>query len=164
MIMSDHTLKAMEPHLLWPWDETMVNPASIDIRIGHKALHEHHIFPDDLVEFDIEQNGEVIVQPLQFMLIETYEELRVPDWCAVELRLKSSIARQGFNHSLAFWFDPGWVGVGTMEIFNQRSVPLTLKYMQRFAQIIVHRLDGPVDKPYKGRYQGAIGVEAAKPS
>lgn len=161
--MSDHTLKAMDPHLLWPWDEALVNPASIDIRIGHNALAEHHIFHDDLVPFDIEQNGEIVVPPLGFVLIETYEELRVPDWCAVELRLKSSMARLGWNHSLAFWFDPGWHGVGTMEIFNQRRVPLTLKYMQRFAQVIVHRLDGPCDNPYRGRYQNALSVEAAKP-
>jgi dCTP deaminase len=162
MIMSDHTLKAMDPHLLDPWTPEHMNPASIDICIGRNALYDDGRALE-LLPFSIEQNGEIVVQPLEFVLIETYESLHVPDWCAVELRLKSSIARMGFNHSLAFWFDPGWNGIGTMEIFNQRSVPLTLRYMQRFAQVIVHRLDGPCDNPYRGRYQGAQAVEAAKP-
>lgn len=163
MIMSDHTLKAMDPHLLDPWTPEHMNPASIDICIGRNALVDIGPIYGELQPVNIEEQGGLVIGPLQFLLIETHESLHVPDWCAVELRLKSSIARMGFNHSLAFWFDPGWEGIGTMEVFNQRSVPLTLKYKQRFAQVIVHRLDGPCDNPYRGRYQGAQAVEAAKP-
>lgn len=87
----------------------------------------------------------------------------VPNDLAVELKLKSSRAREGFDHSLAFWFDPGWDGIGTLEIHNMnRLQTLTLEYGMRFAQIIVHKLDVPVTNPYAGRYQNATSVEAAK--
>lgn len=87
----------------------------------------------------------------------------VPNDLAMELKLKSSRAREGFDHSLAFWFDPGWSGVGTMEIHNMnRLQSLTLTYGMRFAQCIYHKLDVPVTTAYQGRYQNATSVEAAK--
>ncbi len=160
MILSDRTLKTLVPNLVTPSDHSFVNPASIDIRIGRTALVD--VNEEELEPYDIQTNTYITLQPLQFALIETYEVLQVPDWCALELRLKSSSARRGFNHSLAFWFDPGWEGIGTMEIFNQRSVPLELQYMERFAQVIVHRLDAPAEYPYNGRYQFAQSVEGVK--
>jgi dCTP deaminase len=82
----------------------------------------------------------------------------------VDLRLKSSTARMGWNHSLAFWVDPGWSGVLTMEVQNISKGPLRLTYGQRFAQIIVHELSSLTgEHSYQGRYQGATTVEAAKP-
>lgn len=87
----------------------------------------------------------------------------VPRDLAVELKLKSSRAREGFDHSLAFWFDPGWDGVGTLEVHNMnRYTSLELSYGLRFAQLVIHKLDRPVIQGYNGRYQHATSVEAAK--
>lgn len=112
----------------------------------------------------IEPEGAYILIPNEFVLIETYETLKVPNGYAVELKMKSSRAREGLDHSLAFWFDPGWHGVGTMELKNvSRFQNIFLKPQMRVAQIIVHRLSGDAEKPYAGRYQNASSVEGSKP-
>lgn len=158
-ILSDHTLHDMLDELVLPADHELVNPASVDVRIGKNALIENE--DGLLVPWDFENQGPMYISAGGFLLVETYEKVIVPNWLAVELKLKSSMARMGWNHSLAFWIDPGWNGILTMEIINQRKIPLNLVYGQRFAQMIFHELNRPAT-PYNGRYQGAGGVENAK--
>lgn len=155
-ILSDRTLHARIHEFIRDPDLALINPASIDIRIGSDLKYEDDtIFNLKLAPYRLE--------PKEFVLVSTYEYIMVPLDCAVELKLKSTRARQGFDHSLAFWIDPGWQGILTMEIHNSnRLKALELVYGMRFAQIIVHKLDRPVLQPYTGRYQNAGGVEAPK--
>lgn len=156
-VLCDFTLHERLHELILEPDHSLVNPASVDIRIGRYVKREWG------QQWDLAQDGPYRLGPGEFLLASTYEHLLVPRDLAVELKLKSSRAREGFNHSLAFWFDPGWSGIGTMEISNlNRAKTLVLEYGMRFAQIIVHKLDQPVLKPYDGRYQNATSVEAAK--
>ena len=70
---------------------------------------------------------------------------------------------RGFNHSLAFWVDPGWAGRLTMEISNvTQHRPLLLTKGMKFAQLVFYQLDRPAEKPYDGRYKGDAGVQMAK--
>ena len=88
----------------------------------------------------------------------------MPNGYALECKLKSSLARLGLDHSLAFWFDPGWNGIGTLELRNvtrYQSIPLW--FGRRIVQIILHRLSSDAEHPYAGRYQGANRVEGPKP-
>lgn len=156
-VLSDTTLRQRIHELILQPDSTLINPASIDIRVGQYLKYEHESTWDLLVQ------GPYILQPKEFVLVSTLEHLMVPNDLAMELKLKSSMARLGFDHSLAFWFDPGWSGIGTMEIHNMnRLQSLTLTYGVRFAQCIYHMLDQPVTNAYQGRYQNATNVEAAK--
>lgn len=156
-VLSDTTLTQRIRELIQEPDLTLINPASIDIRIGKYLKYEHES------TWDLALQGPYILQPKEFVLVSTYEHLLVPLDCCMELKLKSTSARLGFDHSQAFHFDPGWSGIGTMEIQNEnRLQSLTLTYGQRFAQIIYHKLDTPVTNPYKGKYQNATSVEAAK--
>ncbi len=101
--------------------------------------------------------------PGDFVLVSTEERLRVPNGYALELRLKSTAARMGFEHTLAVWFDPGWDGVATLELRNSsRYRWLDLYQGQRLVQFMVHELDGLAEQPYCGRYNHAVGVDAAK--
>ena len=186
MILSDGTLRErLHEFISEGRDPDLINPASIDIRIGREMLLEGLFQPAD----DVHQMGKMRVStvkppradwgridlskytaerpfhlpPRAFALVATYEWLRVPNGYAMEMKLKSSRAREGYNHSLAFWFDPGWDGIGTMEIQNvtqHHTLPLYCGF--RFAQIIIHELDKPAVKPYAGRYNGAPGVERSK--
>lgn len=141
-------------------DYSLINPASIDVRVGSSALIEEG--RDDWRKVEIPTDG-LVVWPGMFLLVHTQEHFKVPNGYAVDLRLKSSTARRGWDHSLAFWVDPGWDGVLTMEIRNVlRYSPLMLVPGMRFAQAIVHKLVGMSARPYEGRYQGARTVEAAK--
>lgn len=141
-------------------DPALINPASIDIRVGNELQAES----GPMIDLGRYSAGRPYwFQPGEFVLVSTLERLRVPLDLAVELKLKSSRAREGYNHSLAFWFDPGWDGIGTMELknYNQRK-PLPLYSGLRIAQIVVHQLDEPCAMPYVGRYNGASSVEASK--
>lgn len=164
MILSDSSLHTLK--LVTPFDPALVNPASIDIRIGEVMKVERR---SGWMEVNLRERFYDIDHPYKFMpgefaLVSTFERLTIPNGYAVDLRLKSSRAREGWDHSLAFWFDPGWDGIGTMEIRNAtRYQHLPIYYGMRFAQIIVHRCDGDSLRPYAGRYQGATSVEAAKP-
>lgn len=152
-----------------PIPSTHINPASIDICIGHKCIIEtsSKSFQDINVSqrsyLDPNEFVHLRVEPGEFLLVETLETFNLPHNIAMDLRLKSSIARMGWNHSLAFWVDPGWNGVLTMEIQNiTRYQNLYLEAGQRFAQVIVHQLSSPALNPYNGRYQNSTSVTSHK--
>lgn len=156
-VLSDATLHERLHELIKEPDHALVNPASVDIRIGQFLKYEQDS------QWDLVTDGPYIMAPKEFVLVSTYEHLMVPRDLVIELKLKSSRAREGFDHSMAFHFDPGWDGIGTLEVHNMnRYASLELSYGLRFAQLIVHKLDRPVVSAYDGRYQHATSVEAAK--
>jgi dCTP deaminase len=144
-------------------DFSLVNPASIDIRIGKTIMVEQQE-SDDFTLVNLENRSEpYMMAPGEFILASTLERIRVPVDMALELKLKSSRARSAYNHSLAFWFDPGWDGIGTLELSNVSRFRYRPIYIGlRIGQIIYHTLDEPCIKPYSGRYQGATSVEGSK--
>lgn len=158
-VLSDKSLNEIYTQLFprtQDHDRSLINPASIDIRIGETLQ-----FEDESI-YDLKRNSPYILSPHEFVLVAVYEHIYVPPQYAVELKLKSSRAREGFNHSLAFWVDPGWDGILTMEVMNVNNYSdLKLDYGMKFAQIIVHKLDQPAT-PYTGRYQHATSVEVSK--
>ena len=169
MILCDRDLLALGPQLLDPFNPSLVNPASIDIRVGDNILveSEYQDVGGNFVRIPFFSQHTLThpwtVQPKEFILVETLETLKVPNGYAVEMKLKSSRAREGWNHSLAFWFDPGWYGVGTMELHNvSRFHSLKIYPGLHIAQIIVHRLSGDAINLYNGRYQNALTVERSK--
>jgi len=140
-------------------DLSLVNPASIDVRIGPTAIVERGY--GDKAEVEIGPNG-IMVEPGEMVLVGTLEMITVPDDLAVDLRLKSTSARQGWDHNAALWVDPGFRGIITLELRNcNRYTSLRLERGQRIAQAVVHQLTGPAT-PYNGRYQGARSVEGPK--
>lgn len=167
MILSDRDLRmlALAGKLVDPFDEALLNPASIDIRVGLRCIRE--VGPNAWRDFDLSHHSQefpALLRPNEFILLETAETLMVPNGYAMECKLKSSAARKGWNHSLAFWFDPGWIGVGTFEFKNiSRYQDLLFWPGMRICQIVYHRLSSDAEHPYNGRYQGAKQVELAKP-
>lgn len=159
MILCDRDLRAlMADGLIADPDYSLVGPASIDVRIGDKLLLEEaygRMTPYFL--------GKRIIEPGDFFLTETLETFNVPNGYAVQLLMKSTMGRKGFDHMLATWIDPGFRGVVTLEIKNVNQYHnLTIEKGMRFAQAIVHRLSGPSENLYAGRYQNAQGVEGPK--
>lgn len=165
-ILCDHDLHILlnnYPNFLTansPYDpHEFVNPASIDIHVGQDLWRES-LSGFAMRSMPLEGHK---FAPGEFALVATHESFQVPDNYALELRLRSTSARQGWDHSLAFWVDPGWNGVLTMEVKNiTRFQYLTLTGYQRFAQIIVHKLSGRADKPYRGKYNNANLSSLAK--
>ena len=140
------------------FDCDLVNPASVDVRIGSTAIVERGY--GDKAEVEIPDDG-MLVEPGEMLLVGTMETINVPPGLAVDLRLKSTSARLGWDHNSALWIDPGFRGVITLELINcNRYTPLRLQRGQRMAQAVVHQLTG--EASYNGRYQDAKGVEGAK--
>lgn len=163
MILSDTSLLGMLPQLIPndnERDESLVNPASIDIRFGSDMIIETG--RDVFVKYQMSQDG-YWLEPGELILVNTYERIAVPNGYSVSLYMKSSTARKGINHLLAFWVDPGWDGYLTMEIKNEnRYTPRLIKPGMKVGQIVINKLNGLAAKPYDGRYQGAKSVEGAK--
>jgi len=67
----------------------------------------------ELIEIDISDRTEedpYYLAPSEFVLAETIETFNLPDDISAQFVLKSSRAREGLNHLLAGWCDPGWHG------------------------------------------------------
>jgi len=161
-IFPDHTLRILcetEGLVTSPDPERFpvkINPASIDVRVGATALVDVH-------EPALAHGETLILEPGEFALVAMLETVKLPPNVAANLFLKSSRAREGLNHSLAMWVDPGWDGILTMELSNVGRSPLILTYGQRVAQLVFHRLIGSAEACYQqtGRYVGdkAAGVQ-----
>ena len=161
MVLAESKLRHLlnNGFIVKPYTPELVNPASVDIRIGADVKMETD---GGWKDYDLREMTSLLVPPGGFLLASTLERIVVPKDLAIECKLKSSRARLGWNHSLAFWFDPGWDGVGTLEIQNiNRYHTLALTYAERFVQLIVHQITGQT-AGYHGRYQGASTVEEAK--
>ena len=153
MVLGDLSLWKLLNDLIRDPDPDLVNAASIDIRVGPEMRLE--VGPEEFNAVDLTA-GPVDLQPGEFALVPTLEWLMVPNGYAVELKLKSSRARQGYGHSAALWLDPGWCGAGTLGIRNAtRYTLLPMECGMRIAQLIVHQLDQPAVRPNSGRDQGA---------
>ena len=168
MILADidiFTLARRE--LVTPFDKELVNPASLDVRLGENLLVELPSTPQ-LVPYSIaghSQEDPFMLQPHEFVLAETLEEFKLPDCIAGQLALKSSRAREGIEHLLAGYIDPGYSGRLTLELQNARCMhPVGLWPGMRIAQIVFHRMTMLPSKDYShtGRYHGDKSVQASR--
>lgn len=165
MVVGDIELKRMLAQLIEDPDYSLVNPASIDIRVGLHLLQEtleggwHEVGMGYA-----SQHSPYVLDPGALVMVATMENITIPNGYAAELKLKSSAARRGYNHALAFWVDPGWSGILTMELKNwTRFSRLPLYPGMKIAQLVIHKMDQPAEFPYVGRYKGATKVEGYKP-
>ena len=176
MLLSDRDLKAAlaSGRLgLSPYDEAMVQPSSVDVRLDRYfrvfANHRYtHIDPavaqDELTEV-VEPEGEepFVLHPGEFVLGSTLEVISLGDDLAARLEGKSSLGRLGLlTHSTAGFIDPGFSGHVTLELSNVANLPIKLYPGMKIGQICVLPLSSPAEHPYGSsvygsRYQGQRG-------
>ena len=148
MILSDLSLWKLLDELVSDPDPALVNPASIDVRLGHEMQLE--VGPDALVRVDL-RAAPVYLQPGEFALASTHERFTVPMGHAVEIVIKPACAQQGYELAGSVWLEPGSSGLGPLALRNRRRhTPLPLTPGMRIAEIIVHRLDQPAARPGRG--------------
>jgi dCTP deaminase len=154
MILPDYKIREwVKSGGVHPVGPGCINPASIDLRISSEFRN--------LVMPEILQNKSVIdLWPSQAILATTMEYIKMPRDLAGVMYLKSSWARQGLDHALAGWVDPGFEGQLTMELHTHR--PLQIRAHSRLCQLVLYRLESAVENPYSGRYQGQRGPTEAK--
>ena len=181
MLLSDHDIKAEIASgrvVLEPYDEGMVQPSSIDVRIDrYFRVFENHRYPHiDPAEEQPEltrvveplPNEPFILHPGEFALASTYEVVTLPDDVAARLEGKSSLGRLGLlTHSTAGFIDPGFSGHVTLELSNVATLPIKLWPGMKIGQLCFIRLSSPAEHPYGSslygsRYQGQRGPTPSK--
>ena len=176
MLLSDRDIKAelaAQRVALEPFDESMVQPSSIDVRLDRFfRTFENHRYPHidpaedqpDLTRM-VEPLGDepFILHPGEFVLGSTYEVVTLPDDVAARLEGKSSLGRLGLlTHSTAGFIDPGFSGHVTLELANVANLPINLWPGMKIGQLCFFRLSSPAEHPYGSekygsRYQGQRG-------
>lgn len=148
---------------LEPFDPDLIQPASIDVRLGEWFRSEH-----DLVFKAPGGDCPEVMYAGQFLLAHTLETLRLPPDLAARVDGKSTIGRQGLAvHVTAGFVDPGFEGQLTLELVNHSQLKqFQLHPGMLIAQISFHTLDAVPRRPYGhpdlgSHYQGQTGPTGA---
>jgi dCTP deaminase len=142
-----------------PWDPALVQPASVDLRLGDsfRVFHNHRASAIDLREppsgltegVTIGPDESFVIHPGEFCLGRTLEWVELPDDIVARIEGKSSIGRLGLIvHATAGFCDPGWKGTLTLELNNLTRVPIKLYPGLPIAQLSFMALDRPAARPY----------------
>jgi dCTP deaminase len=180
-VLSDGTIVQMVSEgriKVEPWDPGLVQPASVDLRLGDsfRVFHNHRASaidlrqpPDNLTEEVIVPEGEsFVIHPGEFCLGRTLEWVELPDDIVARIEGKSSLGRLGLIvHATAGFCDPGWKGTLTLELNNLTRIPIKLYPGLEIAQLSFMTLDCPALRPYGSpelgsHYQGQRAATASR--
>jgi dCTP deaminase len=142
-----------------PFDDSMVQPASVDLRLGtsFRVFHNHRITAIDLADpprnltehVEVDEDESFVIHPGEFVLGRTQEHVELPDDIVARIEGKSSLGRLGLIvHATAGFVDPGFKGTLTLEITNLTRVPIILWPGKPIAQLSFMTLDRPAERPY----------------
>ena len=174
-VLSDGTIRRLveEQRIrIEPWDPAMVQPASVDLRLGStfRVFHNHRAAAIDLrdpptnltEQIDVEEGEAFVIHPGEFVLGRTLEWVGMPDDVVSRIEGKSSVGRLGLIvHATAGFVDPGFNGTLTLEITNLTRIPIKLYPGLPIAQLSFMTLDAPAERPYGhpdrgSHYQGQL--------
>lgn len=176
MLLSDRDIKKAHDSgriSLTPWTDSMVQPASIDVRLDRffRIFNSHrYTYVDpaenqgDLTEqFEVDPGEPWILHPGEFILGSTWEYVKLDSSIAARLEGKSSLGRLGIlTHSTAGFVDPGFEGHITLELSNVSTLPVKLWPGMKIGQMCFFDLSSPAEHPYGtsengSHYQGQRG-------
>lgn len=111
--------------------------------------------------YDFRIAQDIVIRPGGFVLCSTVEKVNMPDNVAARVCDKSTWARLGLVVQNTH-FDPGFVGVPTIELTNHSKKIIKIKKGMPICQFVFEFLDHHTIKPYRGKYhnQPARPVEA----
>ena len=176
MILSDRSIReelAAGRILIEPFDETCLQPASVDLRCDRyfRVFRNHtsqvidvKLDQRDLTELvEIGEGEAFILHPGEFVLGSTSERVALPDDLTARVEGKSSLGRLGLLiHSTAGFVDPGFDGRITLELSNVANLPITIYPGMKIGQISFLRMTTAAEHPYGSattgsKYQGQLG-------
>ena len=126
----------------------------IDIRANLDGITNLKEIPDPLP---------YVLEPGEFILANTIENVELPADVVARLEGKSSLARLGLMvHATAGYVDPGFKGQLTLEISNVAGAKISIFYGMKISQISFLRMSTPAENPYGSeglgsKYQGQLG-------
>ena len=161
MILSDKSIKKYLESgelLIEPLEPRQIQPASVDIRLGHNfmRLDENNfgtMTMTDEIEYTRFECDELIIPSGSFLLATTMEYIRLPNNLTAFVEGRSSIGRMGLFIQNAGWVDPGFEGEITLELYNANRLPIRLEAGRRICQLVFAAMDDEAENPYCGKYQ-----------
>ena len=161
MIWNDKKLRRWaEGGGVTPYDEKMINPTSIDLRLGNSF---RRLITDRRARYvwsEPEYFEEIPFDANDFILCHSMEITNIPNDATAFLYLKSSMGRRGIEHLHAGFGDAGFRGQWTFELINHFPEHRTLTAGQPIAQLILLDCHEP-ENPYSGHYQDQRGATIA---
>lgn len=163
--------QSFEAGFLSPADETLVQPASIDVRLDrhflsfprkpHGGVLDPAVEPPELFPTYVPRGDAFRLYPGTFVLACTFEVISLPGDVCAQFAGKSSLARLGLGvHVTAGFIDPGFTGQITIELANVNTVAIMLHPGMKIGQIVFERLEQPAGVLYGqagNNYQGQRG-------
>ena len=167
-VLSDRDIhKLCREGMIKPYEERLLNPASLDVRLGNTVmveLPEQHALREVSIE-KYTKEFPFYILPDEFMLAHTIETFNLPDDVCAQFALKSSLAREGVEHLMAGWIDPGFNNsVLTLELKNSRRFhEVAIWPGMKIGQIIFYKMNSTPIKSYRvtGRYNNCDSVKAS---
>jgi dCTP deaminase len=161
-VLSDGTIRRLVQEgriRIDPWDPGMLQPASVDLRLGRSFLvfENHKVTAIDLADppsgltekVEVGPDESFVIHPGEFVLGRTEEHVELADDLVARIEGKSSLGRIGLIvHATAGFVDPGFKGTLTLEITNLTRVPIVLWPGKPIAQLSFIGLDRPAERPY----------------
>lgn len=151
-----------------PYNEELLNPASLDVTLGTTLLVEVEHTPElQLLDISFRcQSDPYYLAPGEFALAQTQEIFNIPDNICAQFILKSSRAREGIEHLLAGFADAGFNNsVLTLELQNARRFhSVAIWPGMKIGQLVFMTMLAPPDVSYavKGNYNNDRTVMASR--
>ncbi len=143
--------------VIHPFDESLVQPASYDLRLGEKLLASP-LGPDELGrELSLsEKTPAYAIQTGQMVAVMSKERISIPlDMCSNSFGIRSEFVRKGLHYFGGPHLDPGWRGRLIVSLQNVGPEPIVIEFDQPFFTVTFERLEEPVEpgQGYEGSHQ-----------
>lgn len=170
MILSDKTIKRMLEDgslKVEPMETGQVQPASVDIRLGHtfsvvEDSPKGILNLNDEIHYKMIESDTYVLLPGQFVLATTMEYISLPNDLTAFVEGRSSLGRMGLFIQNSGWVDPGFEGEITLELYNANRCAIELKAGRRVGQLVFAKMDDVAENPYRGKYQGQRGATGSR--
>jgi dCTP deaminase len=179
MILSDRDIKkALKDKRIEitpsPDFKTQLGSCSIDLRLGDTFRvfeHSRNSFIDPSKKdysneitrvIKVKKGQEFIMQPGDFVLAVTQENVKIPSDLMGRLEGRSSLGRLGIVvHSTASIFDPGWDGKPVLELGNLGRMAVALTVGMRICAMTFEELTSPAETPYTAKKEAKYRFQNA---
>ena len=164
MFLSDNQIRSLildGTIVIEPFDERLVRPASICLRLGSEYLTPAAKGAVDIAskdtypQFELGRDGpegSTVVPPRSWILASTLERIALPRTMAAWISNLSGLARLGLGVGLSSFVSPGFGEQGpstlALEISNRLEVPIHLRPRMRICHLVFLRLEQEASRSY----------------
>lgn len=170
LLLADHQIRelCLTKGMVVPYNEELLNPASLDVTLGTTLLVEVEHTPElqPLGIGHYTQESPYLLAPGEFVLAQTSEMFNIPENVCAQFILKSSRAREGIEHLLAGFADAGFNNsVLTLELQNARRLhSVAIWPGMKIGQLVFMEMSALPEVSYavKGHYNSDRTVMASR--